>query len=261
MRYVMFGLKSVLLFTLFSFSMTGCAVSQAPLSERTQLMLVSESQEIDMGEEAAAEIKQKNKNKLDTKYVNRIRTMSQKIATVANKPQYQWEFHVIDEKTINAFCLPGGKVFVYTGLIEFADNDAQIASVIGHEVAHAIARHGAERMSMSMASNMLQQVIGAAVGSEYKQTFDMAYGYASNLGVMLPYSRRHEHEADSIGLFYMAQAGYDPREAVKFWEKMQQRSGRSGSDFLSTHPSDDKRIAELNRVMPEALNYYQAAKK
>lgn len=260
MRYFMLGLGGILFSVLFSFSIVGCAVSHAPVSERTQLMLVSESQEVTMGEEAAAEIKQKNKDKLDTKYVERIRSISQKIATVANKPQYQWEFHVIDEKTINAFCLPGGKIFVYTGLIEFADNDAQIASVVGHEVAHAIARHGAERMSMNMASTMLQQVIGAAVGSEYKQTFDMAYGYASNLGVMLPYSRRHEHEADSIGLFYMAQAGYDPRDAVKFWEKMQQRSGRSGSDFLSTHPSDEKRIAELNNIMPEALRYYQAAR-
>lgn len=173
---------------------------------------------------------------------------------------YKWVFNLTkDDKTINAWCMPGGKVMVYTGLLPVTQNETALAVVMGHEIAHAIARHGNERMSQQMALQTGGNVLSIAVSGTTKQTqdiFNICYGNAAGLGV-LAYSRNHELEADKLGLVFMALAGYDPHEAVAFWQRMAKESKGSGFEFLSTHPSDEKRIEEIKKFMPKAMKYYK----
>jgi predicted Zn-dependent protease len=215
---------------------------------------MSPSKEMSMGLSASEGIKKDNKANLDKDkaLLKRVQTIGQKIARVANQPDFKWEFHVISKDVLNAFCLPGGKVYVYTGIAKVTQNDDQLATVMSHEIAHAIARHGAERVSMGQIVGTGQKLLSLIVNSkapQYNKAFQSAYGYGSNLGLMLPFSRKHEMEADKIGLILMTKAGYDTKEASKFWVNMKKASGNSGkskSDFFSTHPSDDKRIAQIN---------------
>ncbi len=167
---------------------------------------------------------------------------------------YKWEYNLVDDKTVNAWCMPGGKIVFYTGILPIAQNETAIAAIMGHEVAHALANHGQQRMS----AGMLQQ-LGAVAGSvaikdeQTRNMFNQAYGVGSQVGVMLPFSRSHESEADKIGLYLMAVAGYNPDEAAQLWERMKANSGgQSTPEFLSTHPSNDSRIAELTKLAPAA---------
>jgi predicted Zn-dependent protease len=168
-----------------------------------------------------------------------------------------------DDKTMNAFALPGGKIAVYTGIFTVAKNEAGLAAVMGHEVIHALARHGAERMSQGQLTNAALQAAGAAIGVSggspmVSQAAMAALGAGAQVGVLLPFSRSHESEADYIGILLAADAGYDPRESVRLWERMAQASGGEGpAEFLSTHPGHDTRIQQLNKWMPEALAIYQ----
>jgi predicted Zn-dependent protease len=169
---------------------------------------------------------------------------------------YQWEYKLVDNKDINAWCMPGGKIVVYSGILPITKDDAGLATVMGHEVSHALANHGAQRMS----AGQLQQVIGAGVSvatsgqsEQAQQRWNQAYGVGSQVGVMLPFSRNHETEADQIGLTLMAIAGYNPDEAIAFWTRMATSSnGQAPPEFLSTHPSDATRIANLKAMIPEA---------
>ncbi|MDH4188546.1 MAG: M48 family metallopeptidase, partial [Nitrospira sp.] len=178
--------------------------------------------------------------------------------------QFQWEVIVIkDDKTMNAFALPGGKIAVYTGIFPVARTEAGLAAVLGHEVIHALARHGAERMSQGQLTNAALQVAGAAAGASggglVSQAAMAALGAGAQVGVLLPFSRKHESEADYIGILLAADAGYDPRESVSLWERMGQASKGGGpSEFLSTHPSHATRIDQLKRWMPEAMRLYQS---
>jgi len=174
---------------------------------------------------------------------------------------FAWEFNLIqDDKTVNAWCMPGGKVAFYTGIIPICKDETGIAVVMGHEVAHAIANHGKERMSQGLLQQFGLSTLSAAMGQNAtmtKQIFLQAIGMGANLG-MLKFSRQHESEADRIGLIFMAMAGYDPRQAPKFWERMTSMSnGRKPPEFMSTHPSDRSRIKDLNGWMPEALAVYR----
>lgn len=174
---------------------------------------------------------------------------------------YNWEFKVIEDPTINAWCMPGGKVAFYTGILPLCKDEAGIAVVMGHEIAHAIARHGNERISQGLFLQMGGVALDVATTNkpqETRQLFQLAYGVGANLGVMLPYSRKHESEADRMGLVFMAMAGYDPNNAPEFWERMSKAGGNKPPMLLSTHPSDEKRIADLKKDMPEALKYYKA---
>jgi predicted Zn-dependent protease len=178
--------------------------------------------------------------------------------------QFQWDVTVIkDDKTANAFALPGGKMAVYTGIFPVAKTEAGLAAVMGHEVVHALARHGAERMSQGQLTNAALQVAGAAVGTSggnplLGQAAMAALGVGAQVGVLLPFSRKHESEADYVGILLAADAGYDPRESVGLWERMAQMSGGRGqAEFLSTHPSHDTRIDQLKSWMPEAMAIYQ----
>lgn len=252
-------MRNTLFSIVISLLLFGCAVSQAPYTGRNQLILVSPAQEIAMGLQASEDIKSKSQLITSGKQYRRVVSVGKNIAKIAEKPEYQWEFNLIkNDKTINAFVLPGGKVFFYTGILNVMDNDAQLASVMAHEIGHALARHGAERMTLSMLSDLAGQGIASAAGWNSKE-FKLAYGMASNVGVLLPYSRRHESEADSIGLYLMAQAGYDPRESIRFWEKMEKLKSSSTPEFLSTHPSSHARIENLKAILPSAMSYYQGA--
>ncbi len=172
---------------------------------------------------------------------------------------FQWEFKTVDDPTVNAWCMPGGKVVVYTGILPVTQNETALAVVMGHEIAHAIARHGNERMSQALTLNGLGSVLTVAVGQNVTMTENIllqSFGVGGQLG-MLSYSRKHESEADKMGLVFMAIAGYDPREAPKFWERMSQGGGQAPPEILSTHPSDETRMRDLENFMPEALKYYK----
>jgi predicted Zn-dependent protease len=177
---------------------------------------------------------------------------------------YSWEFNTIDDKKIiNAWCMPGGKVVVYTGLLPITQNETALAIVMGHEIAHSVAKHGNERMSQALVQQMGGMALEIALAQKPQETQDLfmvTYGIGSQLGAMLPWSRQQETEADHYGLIFTAMAGYDPREAIPFWERMAAASGGSPPEFLSTHPSDETRLRKLKQFIPEALKYYTGSK-
>lgn len=216
-----------------------------------------------MGAAAFVGIKEKERISDDPVANSRIARIGQRIAAVAGRdlPNAEWEFVVFDAPdTVNAFALPGGKVGVYTGLIKLAESDDEIATVIGHEIAHVTARHGSERWSQGIAVALGGVLLSETVlrDNENRGAWLAAYGVGTTVGVLLPYSRLNESEADEIGLAYAAKAGYDPRAAIRFWEKMAANSeGKARPpEILSTHPSDATRIYRLRAMMPRMLEYY-----
>lgn len=174
---------------------------------------------------------------------------------------FKWEYNLVDDKAVNAWCMPGGKIVVYTGLLPVTQNEAALAAVMGHEVSHALLQHGNQRMSQGL----LQQLGGVALTvalankpAETQNLFLSAYGVGSQVGVLLPFSRKNELEADHYGLIFAAKAGYNPEEAINLWKRMAKASeGQAPPEFLSTHPADERRIKELQKFMPEALGYYK----
>jgi predicted Zn-dependent protease len=174
---------------------------------------------------------------------------------------YAWEFNLIESNEVNAWCMPGGKVVVYTGILPVTQDETGLAVVMGHEIAHAVAQHGGERMSQGLLQQLGGAALSVALQNEPQKTqniFLTAYGLGSTIGVVLPFSRTQESEADRLGLIFMAMAGYNPNAAVNFWTRMSQsKTGGSPPEFLSTHPSDKTRIANLKKYMPEALQYYK----
>jgi predicted Zn-dependent protease len=174
---------------------------------------------------------------------------------------YNWEYHLVDNKEANAWCMPGGKIVVYTGLLPYTQNEAALAVVMGHEVTHAILQHGNERMSQQLGAELVGaglQVALANKPTETQNAYLTAFGLGSQVGVLLPFSRKHEYEADHYGLILAAMAGYNPQEAIPLWQRMEQAGGGNRPpEFLSTHPSEGNRISELQKWMPEALQYYK----
>ena len=232
------------------------ACQTVPMTGRRQLLLSSESEEMALGAQAYNEYKTQYPISRNATYNSALARVGQAIKTAAEKPDYQWEFTVLESSEANAFCLPGGKVAVYSGLFTYAANDAELACVVGHEVAHALARHGGERMSWST----VQSVGGAVLKTQTEsQLFAQAYGLATEVGVLLPFSRSQESEADLMGLTLMARAGYDPTASVSFWKKFGSKPSSSLEKWLSTHPGGDVRIADLEKAMPAAQAEYQKA--
>jgi len=173
---------------------------------------------------------------------------------------FQWEFNLVDDPTVNAWCMPGGKVVVYTGILPVVKDDKGLAVVLGHEIAHAIANHGGERMSQELAVQTGGMALSVAMANKpalTQQIFGQAFNVGSQVGVLLPFSRLHESEADHMGLIFMAMAGYDPNTAVSFWQRMKAQAGQKPSEIMSTHPSDDRRIADIQKLLPEAMSYYK----
>jgi predicted Zn-dependent protease len=234
--------------------------------------MTSVSQEMELGAQAYQQVTNDPKvvKSQDPREVEPVQRVARRVIEAAKRSKYaemanqfQWEVTVIkNDRTANAFALPGGKIAVYTGIFPVAKTEAGLAAVMGHEVVHALARHGAERMSQNQVTQSTLQVVGAALGvsstdPRLSQTAMAALGIGAQVGVLLPFSRAHESEADYIGLLLAAQAGYDPREAVHLWERMEQRGGGNSSEFLSTHPSHGTRIKQLQTWMPEALTLYK----
>lgn len=234
---------------------TLAACQAAPVTGRNQLILLSDDQANKMGVDAYEKILDENKLSTDQELIRRVRAVGERIAAVAKDPGYQWEFNVIEDDTPNAFALPGGKVGVNSGLFKVAENDAQLAAVMGHEVAHAIARHSAERISRQML--IVGGLSAFGIASDNPQFAGLLAG-AATLGFILPFGRSQESEADEIGVRYMAQAGYDPREAVKLWQNFAAYGGDRPPEFLSSHPDPDNRIKRLESLMPEAIRVYEA---
>lgn len=176
---------------------------------------------------------------------------------------YNWEFNLVNDNTVNAWCMPGGKVVFYTGIIPVCKTEAGLAVVMGHEIAHAIAQHGNERMSQGLAEQFGGLALQQAIANKPKETqnlINLAYGAGTQIGVMLPFSRLHETEADELGLYFMAMAGYDPKEAAPFWQRMNTSGGARPPQFLSTHPNPNTRIANIQKWMPKAEGLYQQNK-
>ncbi|HEX6727865.1 MAG TPA: M48 family metallopeptidase [Nitrospira sp.] len=249
----------------------GCETN--PYTGRSQLLMTSVNQEVQMGAQAYNQVKSdpKMRPSQDPREIEPVKRVAARIVEAAKRSKYaemakqfQWEVTVIkDDKTANAFALPGGKMAVYTGIFPMTKTEAGLAAVMGHEVVHALARHGAERMSQGQVANVGLQVVGAAIGLSggnpmLGQATMAALGAGAQVGVLLPFSRKHESEADYVGILLAADAGYDPRESVALWERMGQASGGGGpAEFLSTHPSHDTRIDQLKEWMPEAMAIYQ----
>jgi predicted Zn-dependent protease len=242
-------------------ALSGC--KSAPMTGRKQLLLMPESQEVSMGLTAFNDVASKEKPSENAQYNELVQRVGQRIAAVAGKPDYQWEFKVIASEQQNAFCLPGGKVAVYEGIIPICATEAGLAVVMSHEIAHALARHGGERMSQNMAVDGVKTAVSYVMQNQDQARKDIvlqAYGVSSQYGVLLPYSRKHESEADHIGLLMMARAGYDPREAPRFWQRFASlKTGDQPMEFLSTHPSDSHRAADLAKLVPEAIALYEKA--
>jgi predicted Zn-dependent protease len=245
--------------------LSGCQV--VPATGRKQLMLVSPAEEARMGLAAFNDIKKSEKISADPAGNAQVRRVGRRIAeSVAREaPGTEWEFVLFESEQVNAFALPGGKVGVYTGLLKLAATDDELAAVIGHEIAHVTSHHGGERTSQNIAATGLGLLL--TVGMEQQEVSPAkrnailaAYGLGATVGVLLPFSRTHESEADAVGLRFAAGAGYDPRAAATFWRKMAAKGGAKPPEFLSTHPSDATRIAALESLAPQYLSLYQTSK-
>ena len=246
------------LFTLILTAALLAGCSTVPVTGRKQLNIVSQDQEMELGLTSFNEMKKEVPVSKDASANALLQKVGKKIADAAgpDMPNAQWEFVVFESKEANAFCLPGGKVGIYTGILPITKDEAGLATVVGHEVAHAVARHGGERMTQAKAVQGVGQVAGAFTTNAQpitQQAVALAYGAATQVGLVLPHSRKQESEADHIGLIYMARAGYDPNAAIGFWERFAAHSGdKGGPAFLRTHPVDTKRIEDLQTWMPEA---------
>ncbi len=252
------------------FLLVSCA--SAPVTERRGLRLVPDSELTAMSFQEYNKVLKNSKLSTDVAKVALVRRVGQRIAAASEElleetgrgsdiRNYKWEFNLIeDDKTVNAWCMPGGKVAVYTGLLPIAQDENGLAVVMGHEVAHAIAKHGNERMSQGLLAQFGAIGLSLALARSPGVTSDIfmqAYGVGAQVGFLLPYSRLHESEADRIGLVLMAKAGYDPRSAIGLWQRMNARGGARPPEFLSTHPAPESRIRDIESLIPEAMQYYK----
>ena len=250
--------------------LSGCAI--VPISERRQLSLVPQAQLLSLSEDNYQQILNQSTISANAKKTQMVVDVGKKIAASAEEflrengleqeiKNYNWKFNLVeDDTTINAFCMPGGKVVVYTGILPIAQDENGLAVIMGHEVAHAIANHGGERMTHLLLVQLGGKTLSEALKNSPEKTTQLlmtAYGVGSNLGFILPYSRVHEREADRIGLIIMARAAYDPRTAIPFWQRMSKQEGKMFPEFLSTHPTTERRIEEIRSLIPEALTYYK----
>lgn len=241
------------------FFLVAC-VTLPETGERVFLM-TSPSQEAQMGSQAFQSFKKTQKISQNREYQQRVKTVADRLIAHVAIPNAQWETVVFEDETPNAFALPGGKIGVHTGMLKLVENDAQLAAVMGHEIAHVTMRHSGQRFTAQFPIMMGYAGLGLALQHEDWKTQQLAmtaYGVGSQVFGVLPFSREHEYQADEIGLKYMAKAGYDPQQAIQFWKLMEKSSqGGKPPEFLSTHPSDSNRIAQLEQALPGAMQYYQ----
>ncbi|MGE5681642.1 MAG: M48 family metallopeptidase [Bacillota bacterium] len=254
---------------LFSLILVEC--STVPLTGRRQLDLVPNSQMLSMSFQQYGDFIKSHKVVTGTDQAQMVKRVGSKIQKAVEQyfaqnnlsdelKGYQWEFNLVEDPQVNAWCMPGGKVVVYSGILPLASDEASLAVVMGHEISHAVAKHGDERMSQGL----LAQLGGIALQEAIKtkpqatqQLYMAAFGLGAQVGVLLPFSRTQESEADRLGLIFMSMAGYDPNSAVGFWQKMAAQSKGAPPEFLSTHPSDQTRINKIKDELPEAMKYYR----
>lgn len=251
----------------------GC--STVPKTGRSQLELVPDGQMVSLGQSSYQQFLSQNKLSTDAEKTAMVKRVSQKIASAVeqyltqenrlkNIEGFNWEFNLIESKEVNAWCMPGGKIVVYTGILPVTQDETGLAVVLGHEIAHAVAHHGNERMSQGLIAQLGGTALQVALARKPQQTQQLymtVFGAAANVGYLLPYSRLQESEADYLGLIFMAMAGYDPQAAVPFWERMAAQGGSKPPEFMSTHPSDETRAKNLQKNMNEALSYYNNSAK
>jgi predicted Zn-dependent protease len=256
----------VICLTLF---LTAC--SKVPITNRKQMNMLPESQLLSMSLSSYQDFLRQNPPVTGTPEANMVKSVGAKIQSAVttfmnqNKmgdriANYKWEFNLVKSDEVNAWCMPGGKVVVYSGLLPITQDETSLAIVMGHEIAHAVARHGNERMSQMLIAQLGGMALDVALSQKSEQTrniFLTSYGVGSTLGVMA-YSRTQETEADKLGLIFAAMAGYDPQKAIPFWQRMAAKGGAKPPEFMSTHPSDATRIKNLKSFMPQAMKYYKS---
>ena len=265
-------MKSIIISSLL-LVLLGC--STVPKTGRSQLELVPDGQMVSLGQSSYRQFLTENKLSTDAEKTAMVKRVSQKIASAVeqylkqenrlkNIEGFKWEFNLVESKEVNAWCMPGGKVVVYTGILPFTQDETGLAVVLGHEIAHAVAHHGNERMSQGLIAQLGGTALQVALAKKPQQTQQLymtVFGAAANVGYLLPYSRLQESEGDYLGLIFMAMAGYNPQAAVPFWERMAAQGGSKPPEFMSTHPSDETRIKNLQKNMNEALSYYNNSAK
>lgn len=261
--------SSLGLFLAVALLVTAC--STVPITGRSQLSLVPDSQVLAMSFTEYDSFLAEHKVVEGTAAARQVKTVGEKIEKAVVKyftdqnqlsvlNGFAWEFHLVEDTEVNAWCMPGGKVVFYTGILPYTKDENGMAVVMGHEIAHAVCRHGNERLSQQLLVNLGGMALDQALSQKSEKTQQIwatAFGLGAQVGYLLPYSRTHENEADRLGMIFMAMAGYDPNGAVAFWQRMAQKGGGSMPEFLSTHPSDETRIANMQKIMPEALSYYK----
>ncbi len=262
--------RSLLLTLALALLVSSCAT--VPITGRRQLDFIPDSTMLSMSLQEYDQFLQENTLSGDAEATAMVQNVGRRIQAAVEQyftennmsqelQNYDWEFNLVESEDVNAWCMPGGKVVVYTGLLPIAQDDTGLAVVMGHEIAHAIAKHGGERMSQGLLIQLGGLGLSEAMQSkpeETRQLWMTAFGAGAQFGALLPFSRLHESEADHLGLIFMAMAGYDPHEAVGFWERMaQEGGGQAPPEFMSTHPSDATRIRKIEEAMPEIMNYYQ----
>jgi predicted Zn-dependent protease len=263
-------MKKSALFILAFVAVLFISCASVPLTGRNRIMLVSDNEVLSSSLTQYNEYMTTATRSTNTTQAAMVQRVGKKIAAATEKfltdnglanevAMYQWEFNLVKDEEMNAFCMPGGKIVVYEGIMPLCESDDDLAVVIGHEVAHAVAKHSNERLSQQMLASYGSAILDAALSTRSeaaRQLGQTVYGLGANYGVMLPYSRKHELEADHMGLIFMAMAGYDPAKAIAFWQKMAAASPTPIPPFMSSHPSDAKRITEIEKYLPDAQKYY-----
>jgi predicted Zn-dependent protease len=262
-------MQKVILFSVLALFFSSC--SSVMITGRKQLLLVSDSEILSMSAQSYNQFIDSVPASKDAVNSNLVKKVGANISTAvvnylkSNKLESEvaglvWEFNLVKDTTVNAFCMPGGKVVFYEGILPMTRNEAGMAVVMGHEIAHAVAKHSNERLSQQLLLQYGAAITDVLLSNKSEITrsgINTLYGIGAQVGVILPYSRKHEYEADRLGLIFMAMAGYDPNAAIEFWERMAANASGSVVEFMSTHPSDANRIAKMKEVLPEALQYYQ----
>jgi predicted Zn-dependent protease len=260
----------VFISTIVCLSLTAC--STVPVTGRSQLNLIPGSSMLSMSAQQYGTFLKENKLSQNQQQVATVKRVGSRIQDAVERyfassglqdylKKYKWEFNLVEDKQVNAWCMPGGKVVVYTGILPVAKDDTGLAVVMGHEIAHAIAEHGNERMSQGLLAQLGGTALATALSTQpdaTRQLWMSVYGVGAQYGALMPYGRMQESEADHLGLVFMTMAGYDPNAAVTFWERMAaQKGGKAPPEFLSTHPADATRIANIKRLIPEVLAKYR----
>ena len=264
--------KNLMVVTICGLLLMQVSCSQVEITGRQQFNLVPDFLINSMSFQAYNEFLSQNKLSSNAEQTAMVKRVGNRIQTAVERycqqslcteklKDYQWEFNLVQDPNVNAWCMPGGKVVIYTGILPITQNEEGLAVVMGHEIAHAFARHGSERMTQGLLVDMGGMALSRAIETRPAQTqelFKQSYGIGTQLGILLPYSRLHENEADRLGLVFMAMAGYNPNEAVAFWQRMAaEKKGAQPLEFLSTHPADDTRIRNIKYLIPEAMRYYR----